>query len=118
MNEPYTYEMTPSAFQDLDDALHYISIKLHANESALRLLDDIQSAIDRACRYPHAITPVNDELLKARGYRMGLSQGKSTQKCSSRRRKCIFPNLETHSSSSVINRTLRPNNIGRRALFI
>ena len=69
MNEPYTYEMTPSAFQDLDDALHYISIKLHANESALRLLDDIQSAIDRACRYPHAITPVNDELLKARGYR-------------------------------------------------
>ena len=25
------------------------------------------------------------------------SQGKSTQKCSSRRRKCIFPNLETHS---------------------
>ena len=29
---------------------------------------------------------------------MGLSQGKSTQKCSSRRRKCIFPNLETHSS--------------------
>ena len=68
MNEPYTYKMTPSAFQDLDDALHYISIKLHANESALRLLDDIQSAIDRACRYPHAITPVNDELLKARGY--------------------------------------------------
>ena len=28
---------------------------------------------------------------------LAASQGKSTQKCSSRRRKCISPNLETHS---------------------
>ena len=31
----------------------------------------------------------------------GLSQGKSTQKCRQRRRKCIFPNLETDSSSKT-----------------
>ena len=29
-----------------------------------------------------------------------LSQGKSTQKCSSRHRNCIFPNLETRSNQS------------------
>ena len=28
---------------------------------------------------------------------VALSQGESTQKCSPRRRKCILPNLETHS---------------------
>lgn len=69
MSEPYTYALTPSALQDLDDALRYISEKLSSRQSALRLLDDIQSAIESACRFPHAITPVNDELLKARGYR-------------------------------------------------
>ena len=69
MNEPYTYTLTPSASQDLDDALRYISEKLCAKESALRLLDSIQAAIEKACRFPHAITPVNDKLLKARGYR-------------------------------------------------
>lgn len=69
MNEPYTYALTPSALHDMDDALRYISEKLCARDSALRLLDDIQAVIEDACRFPHALTPVNDELLKARGYR-------------------------------------------------
>ena len=69
MNESYTYYLTPAAMEDLDGALSYIAHRLHAKDSAIRLLDKIQDAIESACRHPHATTPVNDVLLKARGYR-------------------------------------------------
>ena len=69
MDKPYTYALTPSAMRDLDEILTYITERLCAGESAIRLLDAIEAAIQEACRFPSAATPVNDALLRQRGYR-------------------------------------------------
>lgn len=69
MSKDYTYEITPSAIDDLDRMMHYIAIQLCAKDSAMNLLDEIQSAIEKACCFPMAAPLVNDVLLKAKGYR-------------------------------------------------
>lgn len=69
MDSPYRYALTPSAVKDLDDMLTYITERLSARESVLRLLDAIENAIREACRFPQSALPVNDPLLRGRGYR-------------------------------------------------
>jgi len=69
MNEPYGYDLMPSAIEDLDGIAEYIALQLSAKESAIRLLNEIESAIVAACAFPYAAPPVNDELLKRKGYR-------------------------------------------------
>ncbi len=49
--------------------MDYLSNELCAKESAIALLDEIQSFIVKACRFPMAASAVNDALLRQKGYR-------------------------------------------------
>lgn len=69
MSEPYTYELMPSAIQDLDGIAEYIANQLSTKDSAIRLLNEIEAAIVSSCSFPYAVPPVNDELLQKKGYR-------------------------------------------------
>lgn len=69
MSEPYTYELMPSANLDLDGIMEYIAIQLCAKDSAIALLNEIEEAIEQACSFPEAASPVNDPTLRHRGYR-------------------------------------------------
>lgn len=65
----YTYRLTPSAVQDLQEIADYISNHLYAPESAIQLLEDIEDAIAAACAYPLSLPAINDDLLRRKGYR-------------------------------------------------
>lgn len=69
MSNAYGYVLMPSAVKDLEGIMDYISYSLHAPDSAINLLNEIESAIESACDFPMALPPVNDELLRAKGYR-------------------------------------------------
>ncbi|MDD3336343.1 MAG: type II toxin-antitoxin system RelE/ParE family toxin [Eubacteriales bacterium] len=69
MIKPYRYKLTPSAVQDLDDIAAYIAIQLYAEDSNVQLLNEIESAILSVCDFPQTAPPVNDALLKGKGYR-------------------------------------------------
>ena len=65
----FRYHLMPSAVQDLQDIGDYIANTLHAPESAIDLLNEIESAIQNACAYPHSLPMIRDELLRKKGYR-------------------------------------------------
>ena len=69
MENPYRYKLTPSAIQDVDDIAAYIAVQLHAEDSAVQLLNEMEDAIRSACDFPQAAPPVKDALLKSKGYR-------------------------------------------------
>lgn len=69
MSDVYDYEFMPSAIHDLEVITDYIAFELCAKESAVALLDKVEAAIAAACRFPYANPPVNDALLKVKGYR-------------------------------------------------
>jgi len=69
MSDAYSYRLTPAAQRDIAEIADYIAFELSARDSAVRLIDAMESAIQRACRYPHAAPIVNDPLLSQRGYR-------------------------------------------------
>ncbi len=69
MSNYYTYALMPSAVHDLEHIMDYLSNELCAKESAIALLDEIQSSIVKACRFPMAASAVNDALLRQKGYR-------------------------------------------------
>lgn len=65
----YTYKLMPSAVQDLQEIGDYIANQLHAPDSAIHLLDEIESAIKTACEFPLSLPMINDSLLRMKGYR-------------------------------------------------
>ncbi len=65
----FTYRITPLAKSDMMEIRQYIREKLSAPESATKLMEDLQQAFCDACRFPKSIQPVNDPLLRAKGYR-------------------------------------------------
>lgn len=65
----YKYRLMPSAVQDLQGIADYIVEQLSASESAIRLLEKVEEAIRSACAFPLSLPPVNDELLRMKGYR-------------------------------------------------
>ena len=65
----YTYRLTPSAIQDLRETGDYIADQLHAPESAVKLLNEIEAAIAAACAFPLSLPGINDPLLRRKGYR-------------------------------------------------
>ena len=44
----YTYQLTPSAIEDLQEIGDYIAKQLHAPESAVNLLREIEAAVAAA----------------------------------------------------------------------
>lgn len=65
----YKYRLMPSAVQDLQEIADYIAEQLSASESAIRLLEKVEEAIRFDCTFPLSLPPVNDELLRMKGYR-------------------------------------------------
>ena len=65
----YQYRLMPSAVQDLQEIADYIAEQLSASESVIRLLEKVEEAIRFACTFPLSLPPVNDELLRMKGYR-------------------------------------------------
>lgn len=65
----YTYQLMPAAIRDLQEIADYIAQQLYAPESAVELLNEIESAISAACAFPRSLPPVNDKLLRIKGYR-------------------------------------------------
>lgn len=54
MSSKYGYRLTPLAEQDLDSALAYITGTLCNGQAAVKLLDDIESAIETICEFPYS----------------------------------------------------------------
>lgn len=69
MNEPYAYELTSAAINDMDEIYEYIATRLFSKESATRIENAIQNAIEHACAFPRALPPLQDPLLSIKGYR-------------------------------------------------
>lgn len=65
----YTYQLTRSALQDLQQIMDYISAELHAPESAVALMDSMRDSIQNACAFPLSLTAPRDPQLRAKGYR-------------------------------------------------
>ena len=65
----YTYQLTPSAIEDLQEIGDYIAKQLHAPESAVNLLREIEAAVAAACAFPLSLPEINDPLLRMKGYR-------------------------------------------------
>lgn len=65
----YTYKLMPSAIRDLQEVGDYISNELYAPESAVALLNEIESAIAAACEFPLSLPAINDVLLRVKSYR-------------------------------------------------
>lgn len=65
----YTYRLMPSTIRDLREIADYIANVLCAPESAVELLNDIESAIEHACDFPLSLPTVQDALLRMKGYR-------------------------------------------------
>ena len=69
MSDAYTYRVTPAAARDIAEIADYIAVELCARESAVKIIDAMEAAIQRACRFPHAAAFVNDPPLRRKGYR-------------------------------------------------
>jgi len=69
MNKPYKYEIMPSALEDIDGIMNYISVQLCAKEAAIDLLNEIESSIVLACENPYAASSVQEPSLARKGYR-------------------------------------------------
>jgi len=69
MSDLYAYELMPSAIQDSDSIAEYIAVQLSAEDSAVRLLNEIEAAIIAACAFPYAAPSIHDELFQQKGYR-------------------------------------------------
>jgi len=65
----YIIKFTPKAADDLEEIYRYISEKLFAEDSALRLLEKIEKNILKLRDYPLSGSLVTDEFLKQKRYR-------------------------------------------------
>lgn len=52
MDSNYTYKLTDTALDDIDNAINYIANILHAEESAKSLYYQIEEKIDIICKTP------------------------------------------------------------------
>lgn len=65
----YNLKFTRLAERDLDEIYSYISIKLFNDKAAIKLMDNIENAINRLKEFPFSPPPTSDRALKKRGYR-------------------------------------------------
>ena len=56
MQNKYSFSFTPLAFQDLDDALAYISEQLLNPQAATELLDELEHTLASVCEFPYAFS--------------------------------------------------------------
>lgn len=65
----YTYRLTQSALNDLQQITDYISDGLFAPDSAEALIQSIRESILNACTFPLSLAAPRDPQLRAKGYR-------------------------------------------------
>ena len=54
MSKPYEINYLPTARQDMFDLMLYIADALHAPDSALRIVDAMDTSIERLATFPYA----------------------------------------------------------------
>ena len=69
MQSSYKLKFTPIAEDDLDRMYMYILKHLVAPKAADDLMDDIEISIMRLKEFPYSGSPVQDDILRGRGYR-------------------------------------------------
>ena len=65
----YDVQHTESSERDMLDILRYIAVDLKEPETALRMVDTIDKAVESLYTMPHRCALVDDERLAAMGYR-------------------------------------------------
>ena len=70
----FSYDLSPLAESDLDEIINYIAMELSAPQAASRLIDNIQSAVERICDHPFSCPLLKDKILREKGYRLLIVQ--------------------------------------------
>ena len=68
-NRPYNAVFMPKARKDINDICDYISLELNSPEAAERLIDKIQTEVERVCEFPFSRPLLADNILMSKGYR-------------------------------------------------
>jgi len=69
MSNKYRVKFSPSAGEEMDKIYQYIFDTLNAPMAAENLIEEIEKKTMRLERMPYSCPAVDDELLKAKGYR-------------------------------------------------
>ena len=68
-NDLFAIRFTPLAYEDLDEIDSYISNTLCNPQAAEKILDEMQTAINRLRTFPMSGSLVDDPYLASKGYR-------------------------------------------------
>jgi plasmid stabilization system protein ParE len=63
---PYEYEFSPLAEQDLVEIFEYISTAESSSQTALKIIDDIQEAVEKVCELPFSMPLVKIKCWEAK----------------------------------------------------
>ena len=72
MQNKYGFSFTPLAFQDLDDALAYISEQLLNPQAATELLDEVEHTLASVCEFPYAFSDCSVYLISDQNIRHAM----------------------------------------------
>jgi len=67
--EKYRVDITELAENDLYDIVRYISAQLSAQTTALKMMENIETAIAGLAKLPQRCPPITDDRLSSVGYR-------------------------------------------------
>ncbi len=69
MQNKYSFSFTPLGYQDLDDALAYISEQLSNPQAATELLDELEHTLANVCEFPYAFSDCSVYLISDQNIR-------------------------------------------------
>ena len=72
MQNKYSFSFTPLAFQDLDDALAYISEQLSNPQAATELLEEVEHTLASVCEFPYAFSDCSVYLISDQNIRHAM----------------------------------------------
>ena len=69
MPDEYKVKFTPAAYEDMDGIYDYIYSEFCDPAAAENIINEIETKVKRLADMPYSCPLVDDDLLKARGYR-------------------------------------------------
>ena len=69
MQNKYSFSFTPLGYQDLDDALAYISEQLSNPQAATELLEEVEHTLASVCEFPYAFSDCSVYLISDQNIR-------------------------------------------------
>lgn len=72
MQNKYSFSFTPLGYQDLDDALAYISEQLSNPQAATELLDEVEHTLASVCEFPYAFSDCSVYLISDQNIRHAI----------------------------------------------